>query len=178
MTDPNEEPGEAELNAMIRAVAIVNTKKADIDDASLIRFIQDVAYAIEAPRDIAERWGLGDEHGLRAYLSERPPLVKAIAALRAVHESSAGVDDRNKLKASHAVELATPSVANMAMDPNLKPAERMDAFKALQKQAGMDGARAAGKDGVVANAFSVTINLSGRKPITTTVVPLIEGEVA
>lgn len=177
MSETTEEPGEAEINQMLRAVAIVNTTKANIDDANLLRFIQDIAYAIHSPDEIAERWGLTDHAGLNNYLRQHPALLVEIAKLRAVHKSDASVEERNRLKANYGVEMALTGIVNMAVDPTLKAAERLDAFRALQKQAGVDKV-AEGKGAVAANAFNVTINLPGRAPISTTVVPLIDGEIA
>lgn len=174
MTQQPEEAGEAEINALINATPVINDRQADIDDAHIRRFMQDVAYAIHTSDDIAKRWGLADEAGLRAYLARNPKMVAKIAELRAVHSSDASIEDRNKLKANHGIEMATPDLVNMAMDPKLKPAERMEAYKILQKQAGLDKVDA--KGATAAQAFSVTINLPGRAPINTTVVPTIEGD--
>ena len=177
MNQETEEPGEAEINALINATPVINERQADLDDAHTLRLMQDIAYGIYPPDDIARRWGLGDHAGLKSYLRRNPKLVTAIAALRAIHESDASVEERNRLKANHAVEQATHGIANMAMDPKLKPAERLEAFKTLQKQAGLEKSTD-GKGAVAANAFSVTINLSGRPPFTTPVVPTFAGDVA
>jgi hypothetical protein len=174
MTQQPEEADDAAINALINATPVINTRQADMDDAMIRRFMQDVAYAIQTTDDIARRWGLEDEAGLRAYLKRNPKMVTKIAELRAVHESDASIEDRNKLKANHGVEMVLGDIVNMALDPKLKPVERLDAFKSLQKQAGLD--KVEGKGAVAAQAFSVTINLPGRAPINTTVVPTIEGD--
>ena len=176
MNQETEEPGEAEINALINATPVINALQADMDHANTLRLAQDVAFGIYPPDEIAERWGFGNHAGLKAYLIRHPKLVEFIAGLRAIHKSDAGVEERNKLKANHALEQAIPSIANMVMDPKLKPAERLEAAKVLQKQSGAD--KVDTKGGAVANAFSVTINLPGRPPVTTTVVPTIEGDVA
>ena len=177
MTDETEEPGEAEINALIYAVPVLNSLKADHDEANILRLAQDVAYGFYPPDEIAQRYGLGDHRGLKAFLKQHPSWSSSSPRCARVHKSDAGVEERNKLKANHALEQAIPSIANMVMDPKLKPAERLDAAKVLQKQSGAD--RAVNDKGAsAAAAFNVTINLPGRAPISTTVMPMIEGEVA
>jgi hypothetical protein len=181
MTDETLEPGEAEINKLLYAVPVANSVQAARDEAQTLRFIQDVAYGIHPPAEIAKRWGLGDEKGLRKHLMSNKRLVDAIATLRAVHESSGGVEERNKIKANHGVEMVTPEIINMAMDTTLPADKRLDAFKALQKQAGLDGVGKANDKGPGAgNQMTVNFMFQNRPPQTlhTTVVPTIEGEVS
>jgi hypothetical protein len=178
MTDEQnpEEPGEAEINELLYAVPVANSLQASKDDAQTLRFIQDVAYGIHPPAEIAKRWGLGDEKGLERYLKKNPKIVQAMATMRAAHKSDASVEERNRLKANYGVEMATPEVVNMAMDPTLSADRRLDAFKALQKQAGLESSGKDGKNIASGNQMTVNFLFSDRTETITTVVPMIEGE--
>lgn len=141
-----------------------------LDETLELRLCDDIAKDIDTPDDIAARYGLVDEAGLRAYLRSRPKLVAHAKKLKALNESSMGAEDRARLKAVYASELLIAHVAHIAGDKAIGAATRIDAFKQLNRMAGMDGAGVAAKGAPGgpsgATPFSVTINIIGQAPET------------
>lgn len=144
---------------------------ADLMDVLQERLEQDVAYEIHSPETIAERYGLTDEAGLRAYIAKHPKSLARIAALRAAHKSDGSVTERVQLKAKHALEQRMPGYINRVLHPSTPVKEQTDGMKVLQGLAGMAGAQAADKTAAAGATFSLNINFGDRvERISTTVV--------
>jgi hypothetical protein len=182
MSQSQKTPGEQLLDTLLYNVPVLtNIQAADTQDASRLRFCQDLAYNIITPEDVAVRYGLGNIAGLQRYLMEHPELVSKIKVLQTTHNSAMSVVERNRLKAGHAVEELIPTVAQIVGDPKSTRGERMEAFKALQRQAGVDGMPTQDKSANAGASFNLTMIVGGKEhKLTATVVdPLtIEAPVA
>lgn len=162
------------LQQMVDAIPVLDHTDADVRDAARLRLMQDIAYGIYPADELAVRYGLGTVAGLKIWLSKNPETMRQIKVMKAMHQSDMGLTDRNRMKAGHAVEQATIGIAGIAMDPS-KPANiRIDAFKTLQRQAGVDGPPPADKIAPVGVQTNIIIQHVGAPPTritTTTVVP-------
>lgn len=162
------------LQQIVDAMPILDHTDADIRDAARLRLMQDIAYEIYPASELAVRYGLGTIAGLKVWLTKNPETMRQIKVMKAMHQSDMGLTDRNRMKAGHAVEQATIGIAGIAMDPS-KPANiRIDAFKTLQRQAGVDGPPPADKTAAVGAAFNLVMQFAGAAPFeikATTVVP-------
>lgn len=162
------------LQQIVDAIPILDHTDADVRDAARLRLMQDIAYGTYPADELAVRYGLGTIAGLKIWLSKNPGTMKQIKVMKALHESDAALNDRIRMKGGHAVEHATIGIANIAMDPNKDSKTRIEAFKALQRQAGVDGPPPADKIAPVGVQTNIIIQHVGAPPTritTTTVVP-------
>lgn len=184
MSQTQKTPGEIMLDQMVDAIPVLNDPAlADMQAGAILGLTQDLAYNIFPPEDIAVRYGLGSIAGLRHFLLSHPEVVKKVAALRAIHNSEPNRIERNRIKANVLVEEILPSIGGMAMNTKATNSERLEAFKMLQRQAGVDGMPAADKNAVTGATFNLTMLFGGKEhKLTATVVdratvPTIEGRV-
>lgn len=159
------------VDAVIQAVPFI-----DRDLLTPLRF--DLVNQVHSYKTIAERYGLGDESGLVAWLQANPAFAQEVAKLRAMFSSDMSAQDRARLKAALASEELIPDIFKLVASPTTSAATKVDGFKQLNRMAGIDGIPAASKDGGGSGTqFNLTINLpTGVEKITTTVVdqPVIE----
>jgi len=166
-------PSEQEIDRVVSAMQI------ELDDDLTGRLIQDVAYRIHAPETIAVRYGFGTVDNLKQYLASHPQVTKETQRLRAIVDSDGSLEARARLKAGFASENLVPQIHGIASDPTKPAGVRIDAFKQLNRMAGLDGMPASAKDGGGSGTqFNLTINMPGGRTekIVTTVVdqPAIE----
>lgn len=162
------------LQQMVDAIPILDHANADVRDAARLRLMQDIAYGTYPAAELAVRYGLGSVAGLRIWLAKSPETMRQIKVMKASHESDASLNDRLRMKGGHAVEQATIGIAGIAMDPNKDAKTRIEAFKTLQRQAGVDGPPPADKTAAVGVQTQIIIQHAGGPPTritTTTVVP-------
>lgn len=162
------------LQQMVDAIPILDHVDADIRDAARLRLMQDIAYGVYEAETIARRYGLVSVAGLRIWLMRNPETMKQIKVMKAMHNSDIALNERLRMKGGHAVEHATIGIANIAMDPSKDAKIRIEAFKALQRQAGVDGPPPPDKTAAVGVQTNIIIQHSGAAPThitTTTVVP-------
>ena len=162
------------LQRMVDAIPVLDHTDADIRDAARLRLMQDIAYGIYPAEELAVRYGLVTVAGLKIWLARNPETMRQIKVMKAMHQSDMALNERNRMKAGHAVEQATIGIAGIAMDPS-KPANILiDAFKTLQRQAGVDGPPPQDKTAAVGVQTNIIIQHTGAAPTritTTTVVP-------
>ena len=162
------------LQQIVDAVPILDHTDADIRDAARLRLMQDIAYGTYPAEELAVRYGLGTVAGLKIWLARNPETMRQIKVMKAAHESDAALNDRLRMKGGHAVEHATIGIAHIAMDSNKDPKIRIEAFKALQRQAGVDGPPPQSKEAVTGAQFNLVMQFAGGAPFeikATTVAP-------
>lgn len=149
-----------------------NCANIDMEETVVLRLIQDVAYGIYPAEELAVRYQLGSVTGLKMWLGAHPAVVAQIQKLRAVHESDGAIQDRLRLKSAHVVEQSLPSMSSIITNPGVPIPQRIDAFKACQRMAGVDGMPAADKTAATGVQFNLVMQFSSgdRKVISTTVV--------
>lgn len=119
---------------------------------------------------------LAKRHGIksvRKYLVDHPWLIPEIQLLRAQKSSELSVQDRCRQKAGLASEELIPDMVSVVASPTTSAASKIDAFKQLNRMAGIDGLPAATRDNQAqpGTAFNLTINLpNGKSETITTVV--------
>lgn len=146
---------------------------ADEADAIQARLIQDVAYNHYSADELAKRYGLGSEAGLRHYLRRHPNVVERIAKLRAVHRSDMNRPEANRMKANILIEEALPMAMDVIMNPKNPMSVRMDMFKSIQKMAGLDSTPQKNIEATTGATFNLVMQFSGGREerISATVVP-------
>jgi hypothetical protein len=77
---------------------LVDAAPIELDDNLILRLIYDLAQRIHPPTTIAQRYGLGDEAGLKRYLTAHPKVVEQARKLRAIVESDKSAEERARLK--------------------------------------------------------------------------------
>lgn len=162
------------LQQIVDAVPILDHVDADVRDAARLRLMQDIAYGTYPAAELAVRYALGTVAGLKIWLAKNPETMRQIKVMKAMHESDAALNDRLRMKGGHAVEHATIGIANIAMDPSKDSKIRIEAFKALQRQAGVDGPPPQDKTAAVGVQTNIIIQHAGAAPTritATTVVP-------
>lgn len=162
------------LQQMVDAMPILDHTDADIRDAARVRLMQDVAYGVYPAEELAVRYGLGSVAGLKVWLQKNPETMRQIKVMKAMHQSDMALNDRLRMKGGHAVEQATIGMAGIAMDPTKDAKIRIEAFKALQRQAGVDGPPPPDKTAAVGATFNLTMQFAGSPPLeikATTVAP-------
>lgn len=149
----------------------MNFAPVSLDQMLELRLCDDIAKNIDTADDIAARYGMDGRDGLKAYLRAHPKLVTYANKLKALNDSAMGSEDRARLKAVYASEALISHIAHIAGDKATNAAVRVDAFKQLNRMAGMDGAGSGAKSergggaGSGGNVpFSVTIILPNRPP--------------
>lgn len=161
MSDASAQDHEASLDSIIDKVLVLS-EKPEVDDALIQRLQYDLAIKIHTPEEIARRYGLFDVEELRQYLTMHPQIIEGVKKIRAVFESDTGVEDRMRTKFQFATEELIPTMAQLALNPAIPAAQRIDSFKQLQRGAGMDGLgrdRGAGEGG--GQKFVLNILFSG-----------------
>lgn len=162
------------LQKTVNAIPILDHTDADVRDAARVRLMQDIAFEIYPAAELAVRYGLGTVAGLRIWLTRNPEMMRQIKVMRALHQSDTGIQERNRLKANHAVEQAIPSITGVVLDPTKGLELRLKAFASLQKMAGLDGAPPPDKTAAVGVQTNIVIQHGSGKATTimsTTVVP-------
>lgn len=162
------------LQKMVDAMPILDHVDADVRDAARLSLMQDIAYGTYPAAELAVRYGLGTVAGLRHWMVRNPETMRQIKVMKALHESDKALNDRIRMKGGHAVEQATIGIARIAMDPNKDAKTRIEAFKSLQRQAGVDGPPPQDKTAAVGVQTNIIIQHTGAAPTritTTTVVP-------
>ena len=160
---------------------LVDAAPVELDDDMILRLIYDLAQRIHTTDTVAKRYGFGTEAKLKLWLAEHPTVVRQAAKLKAIVESDRSAEERARLKATFATEELIAPMAALAGDPRIPTGQRIDAFKQLNRVAGVDGMPAASKDGKEGGGTQFTINFQfsgGRTESLTTVVdapPQIEG---
>lgn len=154
---------------------VIDRATIDLDNATIQRLCYDLAQRIHEPATIARRYGLVDEGGLRRWLGAHPQVVVHTKKMKALLDSDMGTEERTRLKALYATEDLIIPMAVLAQDPNVTATQRIDAFKQLNRVAGVDGPGAAGKNDVPgASGPSLVVNFhfsGGRtETLSTTVV--------
>lgn len=164
MTQSPPNPDEAAINAMIRAVPLLeNHAVADLDDATRMRLMQDVAYAIYPSEDIAVRYGFGTVARLKHWLVRNPGVFAEISRLRAIHNSDAATKERAGLKSQHIIEQALPSMSAMITNPSMPADIRLKAFDACMHVGGFKGTANAQKEITTGTQFNLVMNFPGGK---------------
>lgn len=169
-----DQDADALLQQIVDAIPTLDHASADVRDAVRLRLMQDIAYGVYPAEELAVRYGLGTVAGLRVWLQKNPETMKQIKVMKALHESDMALNDRLRMKGGHAVEQATIGIAGIAMDPSKDAKIRIEAFKSLQRQAGVDGPPPQDKTATVGATFNLTMQFAGSPPMTikaTTVVP-------
>lgn len=157
---------EAAIDALINAQPVLeSTAEADLADTARMRLIQDIASGIYPYDELAERYGLGTQTRLLDYLRANPAVVKRIKALKAINDSDGSIQDRLRLKAAHVLEEALPSISAMITNPAMPAERRLEAYKACQKQAGVDSAPASAA-AATGTQFNLVMQFAGAAPQT------------
>jgi hypothetical protein len=162
------------LQQMVDAMPILDHTDADVRDAARARLMQDIAYGVYPAEEVAVRYALGSVAGLKVWLQKNPETMRQIKVMKAMHQSDMALNDRLRMKGGHAVEQATIGMAGIAMDPTKDAKIRIEAFKALQRQAGVDGPPPPDKTAAVGVQTNIIIHHGSGPPVTissTTVVP-------
>ncbi len=169
-------PSQPSANAALAPVPVI-TGEAELEDAVLMRFMQDLANGIHDYPAIATRYGFPDQKAMFDYLVAHPAVRATVQKYKALNDSDGGAEGRVRLKALYATEMAIASMAAIAVDPRTPIGQRIDAFKQLSRVGAVDGqpavaAKGAGGQGG-GNAFTVNFHFSGGRTetLTTTVVP-------
>jgi hypothetical protein len=154
---------------------LVDAAPVEIDDDMVLRLIYDLAQRIHTAETIAKRYGFQTEPRLKKWLGEHPTVVRQAAKLQAIVNSDRSAEERARLKATFATEELIAPMAAIAGNPTVPAGQRIDAFKQLNRVAGVDGMPVSQKDGGGSGTqFNLTINMpDGRteKIITTVVDP-------
>lgn len=153
------------LQQIVDAIPTLDHISADIRDAVRLRLMQDIAYGVYPAEELAVRYGLGTVAGLRIWLQKNPETMKQIKVMKAMHQSDMALNERLRMKGGHAVEQATIGMAGIAMDPTKDAKIRIEAFKALQRQAGVDGPPPQSKEAATGATFNFTVQFSGAPPL-------------
>jgi hypothetical protein len=151
----------------------IDTAKVELDEPLVQRLCYDIALRIHDNAEIGRRYGLGHEAGLRSYLASHPAVFARARNLRALFDSDMSREERTRAKALAATEELIAPIAILAGDTGVPTAQRLDAFKQLNRVAGVDGMPPVSKDGANAGTtFALTIAFAdGRtEQIKTTVV--------
>jgi hypothetical protein len=145
----------------------------ELPDRLRIPLLHDLAGGLRELEDLGQHYGLGGEQGLRVFLAANPEFKKEAATLRALNKSDMSVQDRGRTKAAHASEELIVDIAAIAANPANAAPVRIDAFKQLNRMAGIDGIANTNKnsEGATGTPFNLIINLpDGKTERLTTVV--------
>lgn len=163
------------MDTLSEVEKLVDDAAVELDDDMIWRLIYDLAQRIHDAPTIARRYGFRTEAKLRQYLAAHPTVVAQAAKLKAIVDSDKSTEERARLKAQFATEELIAPMAALAGNPTVPAGQRIDAFKQLNRVAGVDGMPTASKEsGGSGTQFSLTINMpDGRteKIITTVVDP-------
>lgn len=160
----NDRPAVTPIDPIEEAVehVLVLDNNPQLDDALIQRLEYDLATQIHPYEAVARRYGLQNVAELHQYLLDHPQVLAAAKKLRALHDSEEGIEARLRLKFQHATETLIAPMQHLAADNRTPVSSRVDAFKQLQRGAGMDGlppaARGAGAAGPGGTAFVLNIN--------------------
>lgn len=122
------------------------------------QMVLEIAYGVENPWAIAERYGFTEDQWLD--LKTHEPFIKQVDAKK-IELKSSGVTFR--LKAQMASEDLLEQIYLKAMAPDAPFSVQMESFKVLTKAAGLDApAKEAGEKQA---QFSISINLGGGKSV-------------
>jgi len=138
----------------------------DQDEALILRLQYDIATGVHTPDTIAKRYGMKDEAELRVFLRDHPQICKNIERMIAVFESDAATDERVRFKFLNATEDLILPMAHIAGNLDIPPQIRIDAFKQIQRGAGVDGVGAGKERGGIGSGqqFVLNIMFRGGKP--------------
>jgi len=145
----------------------------ELDPRLRIPLLHDLAYGLHEPEDLGRRYGLGGIEGLKRFLHDNPEFRKEAQTLRALKSSDVSVPELGRTMAGHASIELVPDMAGIAADPKHSAAVRIDAFKQLNRMAGIDGVAVANRNSEAAagTQFNLVINMpDGKTERLTTVV--------
>ena len=147
-----------------------------LDDRQKAALRFDLVSQIASPEIIGNRYNLGGEAGLNQYLRANPSFADDVSRMRSLFSSDMSAQERARLKATLASEELVGDVYHIVTNPNYSPAQRIDAFKQLNRMGGIDGLPAAAKDGAgnTGTSFNLVINMpDGRRE---TIFATVNGE--
>jgi hypothetical protein len=143
-----------------------------LDEHLLSKLVRDLGQKIFGNEEIAERYGLTIDQ--LYHLAKRPAFAARVKREKAIWSSEEYGKAAMQHKAAVVVNEAIPTIGSDAMNPNLTPGQRKDAFVALQRMAGLDGAGGTGAVQGGPTTAPVSINItfagSGQTETFTTVV--------
>jgi len=147
---------------------LVLSDNPQVDDGLILRMIHDLAMKVHASEVIARRYGLKGVTELREFLKQHPQIVWEVRKLRAAFQSDEATETRLRLKFLRATEQLIIPMAGLAGDHRTPINARIDAFKLLQRGAGVDGMPAQARDNSKpqGHAFNLTINFAGGRDAT------------
>ena len=150
------------------------------DDALIYRLQWDLACLAHPLDEIAQRYRFQDKQELKDYLRQHPSIVKEALKLRALYNSDEATEQRVRQKFMQVTEHLIMPMAQLVKDTNTPIAARVDAFKQIQRGAGVDGAPppALKGGGGGGTAFSLTINFAGgRRPEVIEGTTVVDGSI-
>lgn len=163
-TEIDDSDEESEILSELRTLS----DNPDIDDALIQKLTYDLAVGLHSAQAIARRYGMTGVDSLKQYLMAHPYVVKDAQNLRAAFMSDASTEERVRMKFLKATERLIVPLANIAHSPRTPLNARIDAFKQIQRGAGLDGMGSASRgtnsqrDG--GHPFNLIINFSGTQP--------------
>jgi len=138
-TDPDAtDPGAIAVDRLVDHVLVLDNNP-QLDDALILRLQYDLATKTHTYDDIARRYGLTNVAELADYLKTHPNIVTEAKKLRALFNSDRAVEERVRLRFLYATESLIAPMQHIAGDIRTPIGARIDAFKQIQRGAGVDG---------------------------------------
>ena len=151
------------------------------DDALIYRLQWDLACLAHPLDEIAQRYRFQDKQELKDYLRHHPSIVKEGAEVaRPLQQRRSHRAAGAPVKFMQVTEHLIMPMAQLVKDTNTPIAARVDAFKQIQRGAGVDGAPppALKGGGGGGTAFSLTINFAGgRRPEVIEGTTVVDGSI-